>query len=204
MQNWLKKMLIRNPATAPVVGDRVPYVIIKGDKAARMWEKAEDPLYALENGLTIDAQYYLEQLVAPLVRIFEPLLENPKSVFLNGDHTRQIHIPTPTAKVGGIAGFTVKRESCMSCKAILKPTEKTLCGYCHSNAPEVYQIFLNRVREKEMKFQRLWTQCQSCQGSMHQEVICTANDCPIYYMRTKVHKDLQEAQQSLSKFDISW
>jgi DNA polymerase delta subunit 1 len=27
-----ERMKIRNPATAPVVGDRVPYVIIKGDK----------------------------------------------------------------------------------------------------------------------------------------------------------------------------
>jgi len=199
-----ERMFQRNPATAPVVGDRVPYVIVKGDKASRMWERAEDPLYVLENGLTIDAQYYLEQLTAPLCRIFEPLLENPKLVFMTGEHTRQIFIPTPKAKVGGIASFAVIRESCLGCQAVLKQTEKTLCGYCQSNAPEVYQIYLNRVREKEMQFQRLWTQCQSCQGSMHQEVICTANDCPIYYMRTKVQKDLTEAQTSLHKFDISW
>lgn len=38
-------------------------------------------------------------------------------------------------------------------------------------------------------------------------VICSyqaRNDCPIFYMRTKVHKDLVEAQQSLVKFDLAW
>lgn len=199
-----ERMFQRNPATAPVVGDRVPYVIIKGDKASRMWERSEDPLYVLENGLTIDAQYYLDQLIAPLCRIFEPLMDNPRGVFLTGEHTRQIFIPTPKARVGGITNFAVVRESCMGCKAALSPSEKVLCSYCQSNAPEVYQVYLNRVREKEMQFQRLWTQCQNCQGSMHQEVICAANDCPIFYMRTKVHKDLVEAQQSLVKFDLAW
>jgi len=199
-----ERMFQRNPATAPVVGDRVPYVIIKGDKSARMWERAEDPLYALENGLTLDSQYYLEQLIAPLCRIFEPLLDNPRSVFLTGEHTRQIIIPTPKAKVGAITSFAIVREACLGCKASLKPSEKTLCVYCLPNAPEIYQVYLNRVREKEMQFQRLWTQCQNCQGSMHQEVICAANDCPIFYMRTKVYKDLGEAQQSLVKFDLSW
>jgi hypothetical protein len=35
----------RDPATAPAMGDRVPYVIIKGAKGAKAFEKAEDPMY---------------------------------------------------------------------------------------------------------------------------------------------------------------
>ena len=37
----------------------------------------------------------------------------------------------------------------------------------------------------ENKFSRLWTECQRCQGSLHQEVLCSNKDCPIFYMRTK-------------------
>jgi DNA polymerase delta subunit 1 len=57
------------------LGDRVAYVIIKGTKDARAYEKSEDPLYVLENNIPIDTRYYLDnQLSKPLIRIFEPIL----------------------------------------------------------------------------------------------------------------------------------
>jgi len=48
---------------------------------------------------------------------------------------------------------------------------------------------------------RLWTQCQRCQGSLHQDVLCTSRDCPIFYRRKKVQKDLLEAETTLKRFD---
>ena len=48
---------------------------------------------------------------------------------------------------------------------------------------------------------QVWTQCQRCQGSLHQEVLCTSRDCPIFYRRKKVQKDLQEAQDALARFE---
>jgi DNA polymerase delta subunit 1 len=64
-----KKMRKRDPATAPSTGDRVPYVIIKAAKGAKAYEKAEDPIYALEHNLPIDVQHYLEHhLSQPLIR----------------------------------------------------------------------------------------------------------------------------------------
>lgn len=38
----------------------------------------------------------------------------------------------------------------------------------------------------EDQFAALWTQCQRCQGSLHQDVLCTSRDCPIFYRRKKV------------------
>ena len=50
----------------------MPYVIIKAAKNAKAYEKAEDPLYVLENDIPLDYTYYLEnQLMKPLQRIFE-------------------------------------------------------------------------------------------------------------------------------------
>ena len=50
-------------------------------KGAKTWEKAEDPIFALENNLPIDFQHYLEHhLSLPLMRIFEPIMRNPKSL----------------------------------------------------------------------------------------------------------------------------
>jgi DNA polymerase delta subunit 1 len=76
-----EKMRKRDPATAPTIGDRVPYVIIKAAKGAKAYEKAEDPIYALEHNLPIDVQHYLDHhLAQPLMRIFEPVLKNPREL----------------------------------------------------------------------------------------------------------------------------
>lgn len=45
------KIKKRDPANAPNIGDRIPYVITKGAKGARAYEKAEDPVFAMENDL---------------------------------------------------------------------------------------------------------------------------------------------------------
>jgi len=37
----------RDEASAPTVGDRVAYVMIKGLKGSKGYEKSEDPLYVL-------------------------------------------------------------------------------------------------------------------------------------------------------------
>lgn len=50
----------RDEASAPTQGDRVAYVMIKGAKGSKGYEKAEDPLYVLENNLPIDFQFYID------------------------------------------------------------------------------------------------------------------------------------------------
>lgn len=56
----------------------------------------------------------------------------------------------------------------------LCPTFKPCCGK--------FQIFhLNTLEER---FSRLWTQCQRCQGSLHEDVLCTryANTHTLIYI----------------------
>lgn len=110
----------------------------------------------------------------------------------------------PTPKVGGIIGFAVKKLSCIGCKAPLTDGEYTTCSQCRHKEPELYQTQLSTVRSLESQFSRAWTQCQVCQGSLHQTVLCTSRDCPIFYMRKKVQKDLGDAQEMLQRFDLSW
>jgi DNA polymerase I len=52
----------------PSVGDRVPFVILRGK--GLFVDRAEDPSYALENDLKIDTDYYIEkQILPPLLRL---------------------------------------------------------------------------------------------------------------------------------------
>ena len=60
----------------PSVGDRVPFVIIRGKSSrknkALFVDRAEDPAYVLENNMPLDTDYYVEkQILPPVLRIFE-------------------------------------------------------------------------------------------------------------------------------------
>ena len=61
-----ERMRKRDAGSAPALGDRVAYVIVKGSKGAAACEKSEDPLYVLEHNIPIDTRYYLDNQVRAL------------------------------------------------------------------------------------------------------------------------------------------
>lgn len=170
----------RDPSTAPVLGDRVPYVIIKGMKGAKAFEKAEDPLYVLEKKLSIDAQHYLEHhLSNPVIRLFEAFMPNPQSL-LSGDHARyflfthsarvcvklkknhrHVMIQTPAAS-GGIMRFVKKTPSCLGC-GVPVSSGATVCAGCSHREAEICMGVVTESSAKQAAFSALWTQCQRCQ-----------------------------------------
>lgn len=198
------RMKKRDAGSAPSLGDRVAYVIVKGAGGSKNYEKSEDPLYVLENNIPIDTKYYLDnQLSKPLSRIFEPILGEKKAAqLLTGEHTRSVSVAAPT--MGGLMKFTKKTQTCMGCKKpLVNAAEKegAVCENCRPRFSELYQKTLSKVSELEVRFARLWTQCQRCQGSIHCEVICSSKDCPIFYMRMKAKKDVEDAGKELVRFD---
>lgn len=199
------RMKKRDAGSAPALGDRVAYVIVKGTAGAKNFERSEDPIYVLENNVAIDTKYYLEnQLAKPLGRIFEPILgESKAKSLLTGDHTRSISVAAPS--VGGLMKFAKRTQTCMGCKKPLVGKHESAGAVCSDCAPrvgELYQKTLSKVSDLEVRFGRLWTQCQRCQGSMHCEVICSSKDCPIFYMRMKAKKDVEDAGRELARFDF--
>ncbi|KAF2432770.1 DNA polymerase delta catalytic subunit [Tothia fuscella] len=201
LANRMKK---RDAGSAPALGDRVAYVIIKGSAGAKNFEKSEDPIYVLEHNIPIDTKYYLDnQLAKPLARIFEPILgEKKASQLLTGAHTRTISIAAPSNS--GLMKFAKKTATCMGCKKPLVSAEEkdgAVCANCRHRFGELYLKQLGKVSELEVRFSRLWTQCQRCQGSMHNNVICSSRDCPIFYMRMKAKKDVEDAGKEIVRFD---
>lgn len=200
-----ERMKKRDAGSAPTLGDRVAYVIVKGRSDSKNYEKSEDPIFVLENNLPIDTKYYLDnQLAKPLSRIFEPILgERKAATLLAGAHTRSINVAAPTT--GGLMKFAKKTATCMGCKKPLPgPADAAgaVCENCRPRFGELYTKTLTRSSELEVRFGRLWTQCQRCQGSMHCEVICSSKDCPIFYMRMKAKKDVEDAGKELGRFDV--
>ena len=199
------RMKKRDAGSAPTLGDRVAYVIVKGAGGAKNYERSEDPIFVLENNMPIDTKYYLDnQLAKPLGRIFDPILGEKKAgQLLTGEHTRSISVAAPT--LGGLMKFAKKTQTCMGCKKPLVGKEEmdgAVCSNCRPRTGELYTKTLTRVSELEVRFGRLWTQCQRCQGSLHNEVICSSKDCPIFYMRMKAKKDVEDAGKELTRFDF--
>ena len=199
------RMKKRDAGSAPTLGDRVAYVIVKGAGGAKNYERSEDPIFVLENNIPVDTKYYLDnQLAKPLGRIFDPILGEKKAgQLLTGEHTRSISVAAPT--LGGLMKFAKKTQTCMGCKKPLVGKEEmagAVCANCRPRTGELYTKTLTRVSELEVRFGRLWTQCQRCQGSLHNEVICSSKDCPIFYMRMKAKKDVEDAGKELTRFDF--
>ena len=94
-----------------------------------------------------------------------------------------------TSSLGKLAAFTKKRSSCIGCKAVLDDEGKyiiyfsvnipslrlgvAVCRHCHPLESDIYQREMVHLSNLEDKFSRLWTQCQRCQGSLHEDVLCT-------------------------------
>ncbi len=198
------RMRKRDAGSAPNVGDRVAYVIIKTATGDKNYEKSEDPLYVLENNLPIDTKYYLDnQLSKPLTRIFEPILGDKRTrELLHGSHTRIVSVGGG-AKMGGmLMKFARKSNQCKGCKTAI-PDNETLCKQCKSRSGEIYGEAVAKMSVLEERFGKLWTECQRCQGSLHQEVLCVNKDCPIFYMRKKAQKDVARQAGELSRWEAS-
>lgn len=186
----------KRDGVGPNVGDRVDYVIIGGND--KLYNRAEDPLFVLENNLQIDSKYYLNnQLQNPIISIIAPIIgeKRASAMFI----VKSIKINSGLTK-GGLLGFVKKVEVCKNCRSPLRKGESTLCSNCQSKSSELYIKALYDVRDLEDKFSRLWTQCQRCAGNLHNEVLCSNKNCDIFYMRVKVKKELQEKVEQLSKW----
>ena len=194
-----EKMRKRDPGTAPNIGDRIQYVIIKGEKGSKNYENSEDPIYVLEHDLPIDIDYYLEnQLKKPLLRIFEYILKDPNMELFSGEHTR-IKKSGVSAKSNAFGSFIIVKKTCLNCKVVIK--SGVVCKNCKDKMRSIYIENRLEMNNKERMYADLWSQCQRCQGSILQEIICQNRDCPIFYRRYKVKKDLKSMKEIMDRFN---
>lgn len=223
-----KKMEARNPGNGPKAGDRVPFLVTRGDKTkksqpAKRIERVEDPLYVLNNDVPIDYEYYVEkQMMKPLLRLFTPIFGEEKAaaglslkgvrlhIVVNNGHAAAAAVATDTTKKATILDrfFTQKRETCIVCG--VTPDGGCRGMICRQCEPKRMGIFLNeqaQYRQLSVEYSRLWTQCQQCQGTRFRDVdtSCAAFDCPIFFKRVQIKKDYYAAHQRVGKIgDASW
>jgi DNA polymerase delta subunit 1 len=116
---------------------------------------------------------------------------------IGGDHTRTKAVVT--SRVGALSAFTRRKETCLGCKAVLSEVGTPLCKHCAPDEARLYQQELTRFTALEDRFCRLWTQCQRCQGSLHEEVLCTRSVIVFLLCNFVVASEIQEKGMRIDK-----
>ena len=117
-----KKLKLRNPHEPPKIGDRLGFVIIKGNQL--LSKRAEDPDYVIANKLQIDSDYYIQsQLFPPLERIFSSMGIEKSEIFGGG---RQITL-------GEIMKGFVKKHAVVEPDNVIEGWENFVCKKCNKS-----------------------------------------------------------------------
>lgn len=195
-----EKMHERDASTAPNIGDRIQYVMVQKTKDSKGYEKAEDPLFVLQNHLPIDINFYLEQKVKnPLLQIFTPCIKSQSEadatkMLFSGEHMRNVYKPKVSEMKKGLSMFMKVNATCLGCKVLLKDSKAVLCVNCEKQRKQIYIEYKQELKLHEKSFSDLWVQCQRCQGSLFQEVLCQNKTCEIFYLRVNAKKKVEESQ----------
>lgn len=94
--------------------------------------------------------------------------------------------------------FVTVFNSCINCPT---KSEKALCERCNGKALEIQVAKLLEFEGFKAEYKDLWNECVSCQGSVTMDVLCSNVDCPIYYRRIKVRKDMTAVRGQMDKLN---
>ncbi len=134
-----KKMKQRDKTRAPSVGDRIEFVIVKGNQM--LSKRAEDPKWVIEKGLEIDAHYYIEsQILPPVERIFE-VCGISRSELLDGSRQQSLfdfHVAKKKEGESKLLPEEITLDEfenvfCTACKtSYRRPSLSGACPFCGS------------------------------------------------------------------------
>jgi len=227
-----EKLRKRDPASAPSIGDRVPYLVLGGAAKSNVNERAEDPLYALEHELPIDAEYYLEkQLKQPLIRVFELVLGSAQKaeqeLFGAAPAERKVVASAGISTLGGMGKFMKPRLKCLDCGAATTPDGQSFCDLCSKKGPvraqQVREEATERARGLRKDLGDLRAHCeQRCAvppGSFlglppdppreerpaepDGRERCDNLNCQVIFRRVRVAKELKAASDALARLKVT-
>lgn len=199
-------------------GQRIPYVVIRGLKGDKVIDRVAHPMRVLNEDLSIAVDDYIDDLAKCLSRIFAFNFGNDKKkaylALINGEHTKHIKQVIPNTNQGMLK-FITKKKRCIKCKAVIiedtnindnnNKQEYIVCDNCKQHEQEnLLNLFLDlqqQQRKKEELYSKCWTQCQDCANTLLKPIDCVNMDCPIFFKRTTVIKELNEITQKLKSFE---
>ncbi|KAG8872386.1 DNA polymerase zeta [Tulasnella sp. 331] len=193
------RRLARDPRAEAQYGDRVPYVITRGEPKQRLVDRAFEPLEVLNDRhqYLLDASYYIEHmLIPPLERVFNLVGANvggwyaempkfarpvvPDSLVSHGKDDQQEKKTGPSKPK-----FTIeehfKRSACV------------VCGKNNSTSQEQAIFALELMhRGAQKRLVGVQQMCASCSAVPQvEEIECVSLDCPWMFERHKAMREVK-------------
>jgi len=214
------KLAKRSPGSAPTIGERIPFVIVKGK--GLIAERAEDPKYVQENKLEIDANYYIEkQLLPPIERILKPLGITRQELLSIGVQRELTKFVSPKEEVEevkpikSVSPFETILECiiCPHCKNSLKfkDIEKRFCSHCFSEI-NPRQLLEDALDAEIHKFISMFlTQpliCMNCKSSLRRPPLtgkcptCGSNNLVMQINTLKFEEKIKMFEQLINERNL--
>ncbi|KAG9311253.1 hypothetical protein JVU11DRAFT_8337 [Chiua virens] len=210
------RRILEDENDEPQYGDRVPYVIVRGEPHTRLVERAITPEEFLANRqLRIDATYYITKvLIPPLERIFNLVGADVRAWYDEMPKTITVDERDPLAlsprKRAAVHTTKFKIDEhfqsarCLTCGGT---ASDDICRACRANTQETIPTLLLRLRKGEQRLLDTQRICASCASTAPSEPSrCMNIDCPWLYERIKVEQkqDFLEGLRTLVEdLDVS-
>ncbi|TFY71796.1 hypothetical protein EVG20_g1209 [Dentipellis fragilis] len=193
-----------DPNDEPQYGDRVPYVITRGEPNTRLVDRAVRPEELIgSRDKRLDSAYYISRvLIPPLERIFNLVGADvrawfddmPKRLRINPQETIQTSPQKSVLKADGRLAPNIDMHfssfQCISCGAA---TSQGICTECRYMRQETAANLLSRIRVQEHRLQTAHEVCVSCTGLPPGEPIqCQSLECPWFYERREAESTLDD------------
>ncbi|KAG2159871.1 uncharacterized protein EDB93DRAFT_1112357, partial [Suillus bovinus] len=178
-------------------GDRIPYVIIRGDPHTRLVDRAVSPEELLQKKhMQLDASYYISRvLIPPLERVFNLIGADVRTWFDDMPKAIRINHPNPLAMSPKKQRTTANRlkidehfqsSQCLACGDL---SSDGICEKCRRIPRETMPILLDQIRKGEARLLDAQQVCASCASSANAEPIeCINIDCPWLFDRKKAER----------------
>ncbi|KAI0033173.1 hypothetical protein K488DRAFT_48291 [Vararia minispora EC-137] len=199
-----------DPKAEPQYGERVPYVVTRGEPNSRLVDRAVAPEELLTSKQhRLDATYYITRvLIPPLARIFNLVGTDvrswyddmPKRVLVeHGDATllspERFGLESPVDMISpervGIEEHLLNFQ-CLVCGT---PSEQVVCFQCLTRPEAAMAGLFTRKRAAEERLLTALAVCTSCTGDQASDINrCESLDCAWFFERKKAESGSEELE----------
>lgn len=189
-----QRLVRRDPRAEPLVGERVPYLVVYGHPGQRLIELVRQPgeLLARQSAWRLNAHYYVQRVIGPALNRVLRLLgadclhwyeELPRPRFV-----------TPTTHPGRLSSYLVVGQLCLACGG--QAEARQLCASCEADPSYTALVLGSKVQRVQKSLLELQTVCRSCMGFQAaggQPPPCVSIDCPVLFKLARVTAEAQQA-----------
>jgi DNA polymerase delta subunit 1 len=210
----VKTLQERDPASAPKVGARIPYVFVPSHRKAKTAERVEDPKYALKHKLAIDYEFYIKEQFREPINNALKLWMDPRQINRLFTRNRDVKLNKRVAKelftmFDDMRGAeVVLHNKCIVCQA--RPVvrqgaiEYAVCNsrHCIERVDALLEGAKTEQQQLQAKAEETWDICRACVKKNTPGLDigqCSNSTCEYWFMRTEKQHRADEAKQVVNR-----